>query len=176
MSAAESRAAIYGRLSKNRKGKKANTADQERDCLAYIEEQGWQHVDSYIDDGVSASDKSEREREAFARMMADLRAGLIDVIVASEFTCLYRRPRELEELLDPVDKFHYDVELVTVDPRVRRWDIRTGIGRSELRGQSTRRQNTRITSLRRSGTTPSIVPPMGAGMVGIRALALTTPL
>jgi site-specific DNA recombinase len=127
------RAAVYCRLSKNRKGKKANVKDQERDCRDYIDAQGWEHVDSYIDDGVSASDKSEKPREHFNRMMADLRAGLIDVIVASEFTRLYRRPRELEELLDPVDKFHYDVELVTVDPRVRRWDIRTGIGRAELR-------------------------------------------
>jgi site-specific DNA recombinase len=127
------RAAIYCRLSKNRRGKKANVRDQERDCREYIDSQGWQFVDSYIDDGISASDKSERQRDQFARMMADLRDGHIDVIVASEFTRLYRRPRELEELLDPVDKFHYDVELVTVDPRVRRWDIRTGIGRAELR-------------------------------------------
>ena len=127
------RAAIYCRLSKNRRGKKANVHDQERDCRDYIDAQGWQYVDSYIDDGISASDKSEKQRDEFARMMADLRDGHIDVIIASEFTRLYRRPRELEELLDPVDKFHYDVELVTVDPRVRRWDIRTGIGRAELR-------------------------------------------
>lgn len=127
------RAAIYCRLSKNRRGKKANVHDQERDCRDYIDSQDWQFVDSYIDDGISASDKSEKQRDEFARMMADLRDGRIDVIVASEFTRLYRRPRELEELLDPVDKFHYDVELVTVDPRVRRWDIRTGIGRAELR-------------------------------------------
>jgi DNA invertase Pin-like site-specific DNA recombinase len=127
------RAAIYCRLSKNRRGKKANTADQERDCRDYIDSQGWEFVDSYIDDGVSASDKSEKPRDQFLRMMADLRAGLIDVIVASEFTRLYRRPRELEELLDPVDRFAYDVELVTVDPAIRRWDIRSGVGRAQLR-------------------------------------------
>jgi site-specific DNA recombinase len=127
------RAAIYCRLSKNRRGKKANVKDQERDCREYIDGQRWEYVGSYIDDGISASDRSEKPREAFVRMMDDLRAELIDVIVASEFTRLYRRPRELEELLDPVDKFHYDVELVTVDPRVRRWDIRSGIGRAELR-------------------------------------------
>lgn len=127
------RAAIYCRLSKNRRGKKANVHDQKRDCLDYIDGQGWEHVDSYIDDGISASDKSEKPREQFLRMMADLRAGLIDVIVASEFTRLYRRPRELEELLDPVDRFHYDVELVTIDPTVRHWDIRSGVGRAQLR-------------------------------------------
>ena len=126
-------AAIYCRLSKNRRGKKANVQDQERDCREYIDNQGWQFVDSYIDDGISATDKSEKPRDEFHRMMADLRAGLIDVIVASEFTRLYRRPRELEELLDPVDRFHYDVELYTVDPTPRRWDIRSGIGRAELR-------------------------------------------
>jgi site-specific DNA recombinase len=127
------RAAIYCRLSKNRRGKKANVKDQERDCRDFIDSQGWEYVDSYIDDGISASDKSEKPRDAFLRMMANLRNGHIDVIVASEFTRLYRRPRELEELLDPVDKFHYNVELYTVDPSVRRWDIRTGIGRAELR-------------------------------------------
>src|SRR5215216_5556397 len=127
------RAAIYCRLSKNRRGKKANVKDQERDCRDHIDAQGWQHVDSYIDDGISASDKSEKPRDQFLRMMADLRAGLIDVIVASEFTRLYRRPRELEELLDPVDRFNYQVDLVTVDPAVRQWDIRSGIGRAALR-------------------------------------------
>jgi site-specific DNA recombinase len=126
-------AAIYCRLSKNRRGKKANTADQERDCRDYIDAQGWRYVDSYIDDGISASDKSEKPREQFLRMMADLRAGLIDVIVASEFTRLYRRPRELEDLLDPDDGFNFQVELYTVDPTPRRWDIRSGIGKAELR-------------------------------------------
>jgi DNA invertase Pin-like site-specific DNA recombinase len=127
------RAAIYCRLSKNRRGKKANVKDQEHDCRAHIEAQGWQHVDSYIDDGISASDKSEKPRDGFNRMMADLRAGLIDVIVASEFTRLYRRPRELEELLDPIDKFRYNVDLITIDPTVREWDIRSGVGRAQLR-------------------------------------------
>jgi DNA invertase Pin-like site-specific DNA recombinase len=127
------RAAIYCRLSKNRRGKKANVKDQERDCRGYIDSQDWEYVDSYIDDGVSASDKSEKPRDQFLRMMADLRAGLIDVIVASEFTRLYRRPRELEELLDPVDRFHYQVDLVTVDPAVREWDIKSGVGRAQLR-------------------------------------------
>jgi site-specific DNA recombinase len=130
---AEMRAAIYCRLSKNRRGKKANTADQERDCRDYIDSQDWQFVDSYIDDGISASDKSEKRRDEFARMMDDLRARHIDVIVASEFTRLYRRPRELEDLLDPDDGFNFQVELHTTDPTPRRWDIRTGIGRAELR-------------------------------------------
>jgi len=127
------RAAIYCRLSKNRKGKKANVKDQERDCRDFIDSQGWELVDVYPDDGISASDKSEKPREQFLRMMSDLRDGHIDVIVASEFTRLYRRPRELEELLDPVDKHHYNVELVTIDPTVRQWDIRSGVGRAQLR-------------------------------------------
>jgi site-specific DNA recombinase len=127
------RAAIYCRLSKNRRGKKANVKDQERDCRDFIDSQGWDFVDSYVDDGISASDKSEKPRDAFLRMMGDLRDGHIDVIVASEFTRLYRRPRELEELLDPVDKHHYNVELVTIDPTVRQWDIRSGVGRAQLR-------------------------------------------
>lgn len=127
------RAAIYCRLSKNRKGKRANVAEQERDCRDFIEAQGWQLVDVYVDDGIGASDKSTKPRVQFPRLMADLRAAHLDVIVATEFTRLYRRPRELEELLDPVDKFQYEVELYTIDPAVRRWDIRTGVGRAQLR-------------------------------------------
>jgi site-specific DNA recombinase len=128
------RAAIYCRLSKNRKGKKSNVKEQERDCRDYIDGQGWLLVDVYTDDAISASDNSDKPRDEFIRMMADVRAGLIDVIVTSEVTRLYRRPREVEELLDPVDKFRYDVELQTVDPRPRRWDIRSAVGRAELRG------------------------------------------
>jgi site-specific DNA recombinase len=127
------RAAIYCRLSKNRKGKKSNVKEQERDCRAYVEAQRWLLVDVYVDDGVSASENSDKPRDEFIRMMADVRAGHIDMIVTSEITRLYRRPREVEELLDPVDKFRYDVELQTVDPRPRRWDIRSAIGRAELR-------------------------------------------
>ena len=128
------RAAIYCRLSKNRKGKKANVKEQERACREFVEAQGWQLVGVYVDDGISASDKSEKPREQFPLLMADLRAGLFDVIVATEFTRFYRRPRELEELLDPVDKFHYEVELWTIDPRVHCWEINTAVGRSALRG------------------------------------------
>jgi site-specific DNA recombinase len=127
------RAAIYARLSKNRKGKKSNVKEQERDCRRFIEAQGWQLVDVYTDDGISASENSDKQRDEFARMMGDVRAGLIDLIVTSEITRLYRRPREVEELLDPVDKFRYEVELQTVDPRPRRWDIRSAVGRAELR-------------------------------------------
>jgi site-specific DNA recombinase len=127
------RAAIYCRLSKNRKGKKSNVKEQERDCRDFIDSQGWELVDVYPDDGISASDKSEKPREHFNRMMGNLRAGLIDVIVASEFTRLYRRPRELEELLDPIDKFRYNVDLYTVEDD-KRWNIHTASGRDELRG------------------------------------------
>jgi site-specific DNA recombinase len=127
------RAAIYCRLSKNRKGKKSNVQEQKRDCLEFVEAQGWQLVDVYTDDGKGASDKSTKPREHFPRLMGDVRAGLIDVIVASEFTRLYRRPRELEELLDPVDRFQYNVELHTVDDD-KRWNIHTPSGRDELRG------------------------------------------
>jgi site-specific DNA recombinase len=126
-------AAIYCRLSKNRKGKKSNVKEQERDCLDFIESQGWQFVDKYVDDGISASDKSTKPRERFPDLMRDVRAGLIDVIVASEFTRLYRRPRELEELLDPIDRFHYNVDLYTVEDN-KRWNIHTASGRDELRG------------------------------------------
>ena len=127
------RAAIYCRLSKNRKGKKSNVKEQERDCRDFVEAQGWQLVDVYPDDGISASENSDKPRDEFTRMMADVRTGLIDVIVTSEITRLYRRPREVEELLDPVDKFQYNVELQTVDPRPRLWDIRSAVGRAELR-------------------------------------------
>jgi site-specific DNA recombinase len=127
------RAAIYCRLSKNRKGSKSNVKDQERNCREFVEAQGWQLVDVYVDDGIGASDKTTRPRVAFPNLMRDVRAGLINVIVATEFTRLYRRPRELEELLDPIDKFHYDVDLVTIEPTVRWWDIRTGVGRAQLR-------------------------------------------
>jgi site-specific DNA recombinase len=127
------RAAIYCRLSKNRKGKKANVKEQERDCREFVEAQGWQLVDVYVDDGVSASENSEKPRLEFQRLMSDVRAGLIDMIVATEFTRLYRRPKELEQLLDPDDGFRYKVELYTIDPAVRRWDIRTSVGRAQLR-------------------------------------------
>jgi len=59
------RAAIHCRLSKNRKGEKANVKEQERDCREFVEAQGWHLTDVSADDGFCASDKSTKPRVQF---------------------------------------------------------------------------------------------------------------
>lgn len=123
---------IYCRLSVNRDGKAANVREQEADCREYADEHGLPIVGLYCDDGRSASDKSHARRDDFAQMVGDLKAGKFAGILASTLDRLYRRPRELEDILDPVEQFDCRVRIYTVDDE-KEWKLDTPSGRKELR-------------------------------------------
>lgn len=76
----------------------------------------------YPDNDVSAY--SGASRPAWARLLADVRAGAVDVIVGWHVDRLTRSPRELEDVIDLADKF--GVELATVTGDV---DLGTPTGR-----------------------------------------------
>jgi DNA invertase Pin-like site-specific DNA recombinase len=70
---------------------------------------GWQIAETYSDENRSAY--SGRPRQAWQRLMADVRSGKIDAIVAWHPDRLTRQPKENEELIDLVDR--YGVEVAT---------------------------------------------------------------
>lgn len=78
------RAAIYGRASSDPKRRGRSIKDQfavaELDC----HEQGWNIVGYYEDRDRSASRRATKVREDYERLVADVEAGLIDVIVYAE--------------------------------------------------------------------------------------------
>jgi site-specific DNA recombinase len=82
------RAAIYVRISRARR-ELLDAQRQEPPCRAFSAHQGWQVVEVYVDDNRSAWKQGIR-REAFERMLADVRAGRIDVIVTWQADRLLR--------------------------------------------------------------------------------------
>ena len=93
---------IYARISEDRDGKGLGVTRQVADCERLAAARGWQVVDRYIDDDVSAY--NGRVRPEYRRMLDDLREGLIEGVVVWHLDRLHRRPKELEEFLELCDE------------------------------------------------------------------------
>jgi DNA invertase Pin-like site-specific DNA recombinase len=76
----------------------------------------------YMDNDTSAS--NGKTRPDYQRMLADIRDGRIDAVVAWDLDRLYRQPRELEDLIDLADQKH--LALATVGGEA---DLSTDNGR-----------------------------------------------
>jgi DNA invertase Pin-like site-specific DNA recombinase len=79
---------------------------------------GWRVVETYQDDGVSAS-KTRGAGTAWDRMLADADAGRIEVVVAVDLDRLLRSTRDLNTLID------HGLQVVTVDGEI---DLSTADG------------------------------------------------
>lgn len=91
------RAAIYARISSD-DGTALGVARQVEDCRKLAADLGWQVVDEYVDNDVSAY--SGKRRPAYQRLLADLGDGLVDAVVAYHADRLTRRPIELEHFVE----------------------------------------------------------------------------
>lgn len=87
--------AIYTRLSRDRSGLSTSTADQERECHAYL---SGTEAELFTDNDVSAS--GTKPRPAYRRLLAEIREGRVDEVVCWSTDRLYRRPLDLEELIE----------------------------------------------------------------------------
>lgn len=96
------RAGVYLRISQDRTGKAAGVTRQEKDCRTLCERLGWEIVDLYRDNDISAF--SGKRRPEYERLKADLEAGRIDALVSWHPDRLYRRVAELEKLLELVQR------------------------------------------------------------------------
>ena len=74
------RAAIYLRISLDREMDGLAIDRQREDCEKLAQFRGWEIVETYVDQSISASDKTKK-RPAYLRMVADYEAGLLDAIV-----------------------------------------------------------------------------------------------
>jgi DNA invertase Pin-like site-specific DNA recombinase len=92
------RAAVYVRISQDREGLKAGVERQEEDARKLASSKGWEVVEVYSDNDISAT--SGRKRPAYERMLRDIKEGQIDAIVAYSSSRLYRRVANLQELID----------------------------------------------------------------------------
>jgi len=119
------RAAIYIRVSKT----KRELLDAQRQlppCEAFCQAQGWTVVEVFIDDGRSAWRKGVR-RDAFERMLADVRAGRIDAIVSWQMDRLLRRVEDASAIIHIAKE--YGATIANVDGAL---DLDTAAGRKRL--------------------------------------------
>ncbi|MFF9122659.1 recombinase family protein [Streptomyces sp. NPDC014889] len=97
------RVGIYTRISRDDEGEALGVGRQQQDCERLADLRSWQAVKVYEDNDVSAF-KRNVVREEFELMLKDLRAGLIDGIVAYDLDRLTRQPRDLERLIEIYDE------------------------------------------------------------------------
>ena len=88
------RAVVYSRISSDPLEPALGVERQEQDCLRLINERGWvQAVEPYRENDTSASTRSRTKRPVYEAMLADLRAGMADVLVAADLDrCRSWRP------------------------------------------------------------------------------------
>lgn len=99
MSESRVRAVLYLRVSQDRE-MDGLAIDRHREaCLKIADERGWKIIEEYVDQSISATDKS-KIRPGYDRMVADYAAGKIDAILCWDLDRLTRQPRELEDWVD----------------------------------------------------------------------------
>jgi site-specific DNA recombinase len=124
------RAAVYVRISRDdedRGGAGLGVKRQERDARKLAERRGWQIAEIYVDNDVSAY--SGRRRPAYERLLADVEAGHVDVVLAWHPDRLHRSPLELEAFIDLLERGNVAVETVQAG----RIDLATPAGRMQAR-------------------------------------------
>jgi site-specific DNA recombinase len=119
-------AAIYVRISQDRKGRALGVQRQEEDCRALCARRGWTVVDVYTDNDVSAT--TGRRRPAYTALLADIANGVVTAVAVWALDRLHRRPIELEDFLTLADR--YGVELGSVGGDI---DLGTPGGRMQAR-------------------------------------------
>lgn len=93
---------IYCRISDDREGRGEGVDRQQEACKTLIKNRKWRLVDVYTDNDISAT-QTKKPRPSYLRLMEDLRSGRINTVVVWAIDRLYRRPIELEDLLDLID-------------------------------------------------------------------------
>lgn len=119
-------AGIYVRISQDRGGAGLGVQRQEDDCRALCDRKGWQVVEVYADNDVSAYSGSPRP--AWQRLLSDVQSGAVGAVATWHVDRLTRMPRELEDVIDLADR--HALELATVSGEI---DLATPTGRMVAR-------------------------------------------
>jgi DNA invertase Pin-like site-specific DNA recombinase len=119
------RAGIYRRISDDREGMELGVERQGEDTEALCDRAGDTIVDSYTDNDIGASTRSQKRRPEYERLLADARSGRINKIVAYTSSRLTRRPREHEDQIELAEQFGVEFAYVASPS----FDLNTAAGR-----------------------------------------------
>jgi len=103
------RAAVYARISLDQTGQSQGVDRQQATCRDIAEREGWDVVEVVTDNDVSAY--SGITRPGYERLLTLIERREIDAVIAYHSDRLYRRPRDLERLVDVIERA--DVRVVT---------------------------------------------------------------
>ncbi|NEZ43489.1 recombinase family protein [Paenibacillus alvei] len=105
------RAGLYERVSTEEQAKEGySIAGQDEKGKAFIISQGWTLHDVYVDEGESAKNI---DRPDLQRLMSDVQAGHIDVLVVHRLDRLTRSVKDLYDLLESLEKHGVKFRSVT---------------------------------------------------------------
>lgn len=119
------KAGIYARISEDRDETQAGVGRQLEDCERLAGARGWEVVERYVDNDLSAY--LGNKRPEYRRMLDDIGARRLDALVVYHQDRLHRQPRELEEFFDVCDaagltrlaSVSGDIDLATHDGRLK---------------------------------------------------------
>lgn len=121
------RVALYLRISLDKR-EGAGVERQEQACRKLVASNpGWEVAGVYVDNSISAY--SRRPRPQYERLLADIKADRLDVVVAWDPDRLHRRPIELNEYIELTES--HNVTTRTVNAGY--WDLSTPAGRVQAR-------------------------------------------
>jgi site-specific DNA recombinase len=123
----KTRAVIYVRISQDRTGAHLGVDRQLEDCRALAERHGWDVVETYVDNDISAY--SGKRRPDYRRMLDDLEQGLATIVISWHTDRLHRSPTELEEYIDLSQRRGIDTHTVQAGDL----DLSTSSGRMTAR-------------------------------------------
>jgi DNA invertase Pin-like site-specific DNA recombinase len=121
------RAGLYARISQDRGGDELGVKRQMHDCQELATNRGFEVVGEYVDNDLSAS--SGKTRPEYDRLLADVAAGRVNVVVAWHPDRLYRRALDLEAFIATVEAAGAGVATV----RAGEVDLATPTGRMVAR-------------------------------------------
>lgn len=164
------KAAIYLRISQDREMDGLAIERQREDCLALVREEGWEVVETYVDQSISATDAS-KVRPAYDRMVRDYEAGHFTAIVCYDLDRLTRQPRQLEDWIDAATRRGLKLKSVAGDVDLTEEvglfsaGIKVQIARAEVMRKS-KRQSAAQRQRAKQGRAPKGVRPLGYTVQG----------
>lgn len=165
MSDATARAAIYLRISLDRENNRWGVDRHREDAEALVKLRKWALVGVYEDNNVTGSGR--KKRPEFERLLADVEAGLIDVIVAQEWPRLERNRADGVRIIEAAQRNHVlltfakgsDIDCTTAMGRLAA-DLFSAMARNEIEVKAERQSRGQLQRARQ-GRPPKGTRPLG---------------
>lgn len=98
------RAALYMRVSSTEQAREGDSIPAQREALRqYAKDHEMIVADEYLDDGVSGT---RADRDELSRLLRDVEAGRIDIILITKLDRLYRSIKHYLNMMDTLDRCH----------------------------------------------------------------------